>query len=346
MLRRYRTPRPTVLDPARCAIYLGGTLANPEFAILGAGAMGSILAAHLARAGCSVTVLARGKRAAQIENEGICLTGLSQFTQPVRVVRDPADLRGEVLIVAIKGPDVGAILKLIPPEPISAALSIQNGLEKNDLLSDAFGSRRVLGALANTSGEMFADGKVAFTRNAGIYIGELDGASSDRALQIVATIDGSGVRAQASNQILSLEWSKFAAWAGMMVLSVTTRAPTWKYLKDPSAAKLIAQLAAEMSHIARALGIKLTDDSVLPVAAMCAGTKTEAANLVMRLGAQFEQSAPQHRMSALQDLNAGRSLEIEPTLGYAHRLALKLGVSDPTLEACLSLIRAIDQTQR
>jgi 2-dehydropantoate 2-reductase len=346
MLRRYRTPRWSVLDAVRCAIYFGCTLANPEFAILGAGAMGSILAAHLARAGCSVTVLARGKRAAQIENEGICLTGLSQFTQPVRVVRDPADLRGEVLIVAVKGPDVRTILKLIPPQPISAALSIQNGLEKNDVLCDAFGSRRALGALANASGEMFADGIVAFTRNAGIYVGELDGASSGRAAQIVAAIDGSGVRAQVSNQILSLEWSKFAAWAGMMVLAVATRAPTWKYLQDPSAATLIGHLAAEMSHIAGALGIKLTDDSVLPVATMCAGTETEAANLVMRLGAQFEQSAPQHRMSALQDLNAGRSLEIEPTLGYAHRLALKLGVSDPTLKACLSLIRAIDKTQR
>jgi 2-dehydropantoate 2-reductase len=308
------------------------TLANPEFAILGAGAMGSLLAAHLARAGCSVTVLARGERATQIENGGICVTGLSQFTQPVRVVRNPADLRSE--------------LKSIPAEPISTALSIQNGLEKNDLLIDAFGSHRVLGALANASGEMFADGKVAFTRNAGIYIGEFDGASTGRVAQIIAAIDGSGVRAQASGQILSLEWSKFAAWAGMMVLSVTTRAATWKYLQDPSAAKLIVQLAAEVSQIAQALGVKLTDDSVLPVAAMCAGTETEAVNLVMRLGAQFEQSAPQHRMSSLQDLDAGRPLEIEPTLGYAHRVALKLGVSDPTLEACLSLTRAIDRTQR
>src|SRR5258707_534479 len=104
------------------------TLANPEFAILGAGAMGSLLAAHLARAGCSVTLLARGKRATQIENEGICVTGLSQFTQPVRVVRNPAELRGEVLIVALKGPDVRAILKSVPPDSISTALSIQNGL--------------------------------------------------------------------------------------------------------------------------------------------------------------------------------------------------------------------------
>jgi 2-dehydropantoate 2-reductase len=321
-------------------------LTNQEFAILGAGAMGSILGAHLARAGRSVTVLARGRRATQIENEGIAVTGLSQFTQRVRVVRDPAELRGEVLIVAIKGPDVRAVLKSIPPEPISAALSIQNGLEKNEMLNEAFGSHRILGALANTSGEMLPDGKVAFTRNAGIYIGEFDGASTGRTVQIAAAIDGTGIRALASSEILSLEWSKFAAWAGMMVLSVTTRAPTWQFLQDPSAAKLIAQLAAELSHIARALGIKLTDDSVLPVAAMCAGTETEAVNLVMRLGAQFEQSAPQHRMSALQDLGAGRPLEIEPTLGYAHRLALKLGVSAPTLDACLSLARAIDKTQR
>jgi 2-dehydropantoate 2-reductase len=324
---------------------VASTLGNQTFAIVGAGAMGSILAAHLARAGNSVTLLARGARAAQIESEGICITGLSEFSQRVTVARDPVALRGEVLIVALKGADVRTVLRSIPSQQIRIALSIQNGLEKNEVLRGIFGADRTLGALANTSGEMFADGRVAFTRNASIYVGELDGAPSDRAAQLARLIDAAGVRTQTSTQVHSLEWSKFAAWAGMMVLSVATRVETWKYLRDLSAAKLIVQLAKELSRIAAGLGVDLTDESVLPVATLCASSEADAIELVMRLGRQFEQSAPQHRMSALQDLNSGRALEIEPTLGYAYQQALALGIDVPILGACLTLTRAIDRTR-
>jgi 2-dehydropantoate 2-reductase len=307
--------------------------------------MGSILAAHLARAGNSVTLLARGARAAQIESEGICITGLSDFSQRVTVARDPAALRGEVLIVALKGADARPILRSIPSRQIRIALSIQNGLEKNAVLMEIFGADRTLGALANTSGEMFADGRVAFTRNASIHVGELDGTASDRVAQLARLIDAAGVRTQTSTHILSLEWSKFAAWAGMMVLSVATRVETWRYLRDPSAAKLIVQLAKEVSRIAAGFGVDLTDESVLPVATLCASSEADSIELVMRLGRQFERSAPQHRMSALQDLDSGRALEIEPTLGYAYQQALALDIDVPILGACLTLTRAIDRAR-
>jgi 2-dehydropantoate 2-reductase len=320
-------------------------LGNQKFAIVGAGAMGSILAAHLARAGNPVTLLARGARAAQIESEGICIIGLSEFSQRVAVARDPAALRGDVLIVALKGADVRTVLRSIPYRQIRIALSIQNGLEKNEMLREIFGPDRTLGALANTSGELLADGRVAFTRNAGIYVGELDGAASERAAQLAMLIDAAGVRTQTSTHVLSLEWSKFVAWAGMMVLSVATRVETWKYLGDPSAAKLIVQLAKELSRIASGLGVDLTDESVLPVATLCASSEADAIELARQLGRHFEQAAPQHRMSALQDLNSGRALEIESTLGYAYQQALALGIDVPILRTCLSLTRAIDGTR-
>ncbi|HEY9183603.1 MAG TPA: 2-dehydropantoate 2-reductase N-terminal domain-containing protein, partial [Gammaproteobacteria bacterium] len=53
-----------------------------EFAVLGAGAMGSILGAHLARAGHSVAMLARGRRAEQIRSEGLRISGLIQLSAP------------------------------------------------------------------------------------------------------------------------------------------------------------------------------------------------------------------------------------------------------------------------
>ena len=64
-----------------------------EFAILGAGAIGSILGAHLARAGHSVTMLVRERRAAQL-HDGLRIKGLAEFTIPVQVLTDASQLRG------------------------------------------------------------------------------------------------------------------------------------------------------------------------------------------------------------------------------------------------------------
>src|SRR5262245_66362280 len=85
---------------SRCAAAIMTVVDEFEFAILGAGAMGSVLAAHLARAGHSVALLARGRRAAQVRSEGLRIVGLTQLATPVHVVDDPAQLReASVLIV-------------------------------------------------------------------------------------------------------------------------------------------------------------------------------------------------------------------------------------------------------
>src|SRR5688572_21250154 len=74
-----------------------------EFAILGAGAMGSILGAHLARAGHTVAMLARGRRAEQVRSEGLRVSGVARFSAPIQVIDDRARLHEtEVLIVATK----------------------------------------------------------------------------------------------------------------------------------------------------------------------------------------------------------------------------------------------------
>jgi len=76
-----------------------------EFAILGPGALGSIVGGHLARAGHSVAMLARGRRAALLSTNGVVLTGLAELSTPVDIVTDPAALRSaDVLIVATKTP--------------------------------------------------------------------------------------------------------------------------------------------------------------------------------------------------------------------------------------------------
>jgi 2-dehydropantoate 2-reductase len=322
-------------------------MAEFDFAILGAGAMGSILGAHLVRAGHRVAMLARGPRAAQLEAQGLRIQGLAELVAPVTPLREPGRLRSAgALIVATKTPGTAAALETLRHAQFDVVASIQNGPLKNELLAAAFGAGRVLGALADTSGELLPDGAVLFTRNVNILIGELDGTDSARARALAHAIDAAGVRAAATSGIVTLEWSKFCGWVGLMALSVATRAETWKFLADPDAARLLARLVREMGRLAAALGIALSDRAVLPAASLCAGSEDDAVAALMQLGGEYRRNVPQHRMSSLQDLLASRPLEVHETIGYAHARALELGLDLPLLECFTRLTAAIDRTQR
>ena len=315
-----------------------------KIAILGGGAIGSIIGAHLARAGHSVVMLARGRRAEHISAQGLAICGLAEFSVSVPVVRDPAQLRNaDVLIVATKTPGTAEALAHLRHVDIGLAFSIQNGPLKNDLLSAAFGADRVLGSLADTSGEMLADGRVLFTRNVNILLGELSGQESSRAREVAATIDSSGVRATAVPNILSLEWSKFVTWVGMFALSVIARSVTWRYLIDPDAALVLVRITREMGRLAEALGIELTDKANLPAASLCRGTEESAVQIVVEAGRVFETRAPEHRMSSLQDVNAGRPLEVHETLGYALRKGAEHGIPMPLLDGFYRVIATAER---
>jgi 2-dehydropantoate 2-reductase len=319
-------------------------MAEFEFAVLGAGAMGSIVGAHLTRAGHTVAMLARGARATQLEEHGITIRGLAEFTTPVRTLRDPALLHSaDTLIVATKTPGTAQALGALRHADFGVTLSIQNGPLKNEILTEVFGAARVLGALADTSGELLSDGTVLFTRNVNILVGELLGGESERAQRLARALDAAGVRAAATPEIVTLEWSKFCSWVGLMALAVTTRAVTWKYLSDPDAALLLVRLVREMGRLAHALGIRLSDRAVLPTASLCAGSEADAVAIITHSGAQYRISAPEHRMSALQDVQAGRPLEVNETLGYALDKARALQLELPLLECFRRLIAAIDR---
>lgn len=332
-----------------CAVDGGVHVSRAEFAILGAGAIGSILAAHLARAGRSVIVIARGDRARAVERDGLRIKGLTDFSVPVQVVTDPSQLQAaDTLIVATKTPGTQAALELLKHVEVGAALSVQNGVLKDELLARTFGTQRVLGALADTSGELLPSGEVLFTRNADLPLGELAGGFTDRARRIAGLIDQAGVRSTAVADILSREWSKFTVWLGLMSMAVSTRSVTWRYLADPDCAWVLVRLVREAATLARAqAGVTLTEGvASLPLGALIDAPEQEAIETIRRIGEDMRRRAPDHRMSALQDLQAGRPLEVEETFGYAVRKAGELGLSVPLLDAFYHTVAGIDRTRR
>ena len=322
-------------------------MARSEFAIMGAGALGSILAAHLIRNGRSVALLARGQRAQQVREQGLRVKGLSEISIPIEVITNPAQLReAGTLIIATKTPGSEQTMASLRHVQVERAVSIQNGVMKDELLAQTYGRERTLGALADTSGELLASGDVLFTRNVNLFVGELDGSMSDTARSFVKAIDDAGVRATLVPDIVSREWSKFVGWVGFVSLSLTTRAATWKFLSDPDAALLIARLTRELASLATALGVKLTEDrAILPLGTVIDGSEAEAVAAVQKVGIDYRTKAPEHRMSSLQDLLAGRPLEIHETLGYALRKAREQNLPTPLLASLYSLVSAIDRTR-
>ncbi|MDQ2641786.1 MAG: 2-dehydropantoate 2-reductase [Pseudomonadota bacterium] len=318
----------------------------PDFLILGAGAMGTIFGAYLARAGHSVAMLVRERRAEQIRTDGLRVTGLEDFTVQVPVLTDASQLRrAGVLVVAMKTLGTAAALGPLRHVHFDGVLSLQNGAFKNDRLVEAFGRHAVIGALSDASGELRPDGSVLFTRNVMTLVGDLEGDGA-RAAALASLLERAGIRTRAVPDITGREWSKFCGWAGYMTMAVATRAVSWKVVLDADGARLIARVAREMAALAAARGITLSDDSMLPIVSMARGTEEEAAAAVIRKNEAMQATAPLHRMSSLQDFEAGRPLELEETVAVALREGRAHGVPMPTLDALYLLCRTLQRIQQ
>jgi 2-dehydropantoate 2-reductase len=310
-----------------------------RFAILGAGALGSILGAHLARAGHEVAMIARGERARVLQRQGLVLNGLSDIKARCAVIDEPQRLREtDTLIVATKAIDTARSLDAFKHLKLETAFSVQNGVLKNELLARLWGFSRVLGAMADFSGELLANGEVKFTRNVALHVGEEKGGTSPRTEALAHLIDTAGVRCVAAPDIRTREWSKFAGWIASFPLAVLTRQITWKFMMDERSAGVIVRIVREAAALAAALRIELVDMSPLPVPSIVRASEAEAVNIVQAIGQGFREKSPEHRMSAQQDVLRGSRLEYEETLGFALQKAREVGVAMPTLDTCYRIV--------
>jgi 2-dehydropantoate 2-reductase len=310
-----------------------------RFAIVGAGALGTVLGAHLARAGHEVAMIARGERARVLQRLGLVLNGLSDIKARPQVVDDPSKLlETGTLIIATKAIDTAQTLASLKHLRLENAFSVQNGVLKNELLATVFGYSRVIGAMADFSGELLANGEVKFTRNVCLHLGEEKGGMSPRVEALAAAIDGAGVRSAAASNIRTREWSKFAGWIAQFPLAVLTRQITWKFLMDERSAMVIVRIVREAAQLAAALKIELLDMPPLPVPSIMHGSDAQAIEIVRGIGQKFHDTSPEHRMSAQQDVLRGSRLETEETLGYALQKAREHGVPMPTLDTCYRIL--------
>ncbi len=313
-----------------------------KFSIVGAGALGTIAGAHLIEGGHAVRMIARGKRADYLRNNGLRVYGLREFATPCEVAeRLGADDDG-VVIYAVKTYHMEDALADVGHVRPRAVLSFANGVLKNEQLAKSFSRDCVVGCMANFSGELHPDGTVGFTRNICIHLGSnwLD------CIDIVDAVHNSGLVTRHADSIESVEWSKFVGWVALFSLSILTKATTGVFMSNQRLARVVATIVREAAAVARARGIELIDQSPMPVKRIAGASIDEAVRAVVETGEEFLRTASNHRMSSLQDFEAGRELEVHETLGFIVREAERLGVDADTSRNCYRIIAGLNELPR
>ena len=315
-----------------------------RFVVLGAGALGTVIAAYLARAGEDVALIARGARAEQLARDGVTITGLGDFTVDIEIVEHPDTLAAaDVLILATKTYDNAAAIDAVRHMKLGSVFSIQNGVMKNAQLAEAFGQDTVLGAIGMLGGAVEASGAANFMMDNPIIVGELSGASSARVDAIVKALQDAKLSAAASNAILTEEWTKFVGWLGLSGLAVLTRQESWKFMADEDGARMVARIMQETAQLPQHMGIPLKTGPLFTFDAISSKDQDALVAFLRRRGEAQSTTAPNFRQSMLQDVDKGKQFEVEETFGYVVRKAEELGLSVPTVETCYRILAGLNR---
>jgi 2-dehydropantoate 2-reductase len=148
--------------------------------------------------------------------------------------------------------------------------------------------------------------------------------------------------AQVTPSIQSLEWSKYLAFVSWMAPAVLTRLETHKFLQAAQTTSIVAAILQELTQIATARGIALEDITFFPTKTLSQLAFDDRVTHLQQMGDQLAAQAPLHKISTLQDVEQGKRLEVEETLGYAVRQGAALGIPTPIMDTCYKLIAGIN----
>jgi 2-dehydropantoate 2-reductase len=326
-----------------------------RFVILGAGAIGGYVGATLARSGADVTLIARGPHLRAIQEHGIrVLSSRGDFSAaPAATDSIEAAADADVVFLGLKAyslpelaPRIGEVL-----QPHTAVIAAQNGIpwwyfqhhkgplaglvlssvDPGGAVSAAIEAKSVIGCVIYCSTEIVAPGVIKHIEGTRFTIGEPDGAASDRCDAISQAFIAAGLKCPvAVEQRLRDEiWLKLIGNAAFNPITALTGATLEQLGLLPEMVTLLRSIMEECAAVAGALG------ATIPV------------TLERRLHAGLE--VGDHKTSMLQDLEAGKPLEIDCITGAVIEIADRLGVPVPhtrTIHACAKLLDICTARQR
>jgi 2-dehydropantoate 2-reductase len=294
--------------------------------IAGAGTIGSLLAAHLARVADVSVLTRRDDHARALNEQGLTVTGRAEFTASVTAATDPARLPDpDLVILACKGSDLEALAQRLEGHyPKATLMTVQNGLGAESV-AGAHGTWPLLSAVTFMSGTRESDTRVEYVLDTETWVGPYRDTTPDDARAVASLIASSGLKAQAFDDLRPAQWSKLIFNATVNTVAALTglpHDPHFAALAEPSdLGHLVRALMDEGKAVAAAAGVALGEDP-------------------WEMNVLATQRGSAHYPSMLEDVNAHRPTEIDMITGALVREAHRVGVSVPLHETMERLIKA------
>jgi 2-dehydropantoate 2-reductase len=311
--------------------------------IYGAGAVGTCLAGRLAKAGSDVSMVARGASLTAIRQNGVRVrTPLQEIAARVRAGDDPAALGPQdVVLVTVKSPALPSIAyglgRLLGPDTVVGF--VMNGIpwwyflahggafegrplpriDPGDRIRDAVPVERVLGGVFYGGCDVEAPGVVHVeSRQTRLTLGRPDGAASPAAEALAAALTDADFKVEVVPDIRRIIWAKLQVNLCSGLFGALAGAAPKDMFGDPACAAAVRRLVDEVRATASAMGwpTTLTADALLDA------TRNQV-----------------HKSSIVQDLEAGRPMELDATFAAPQEIARMAGVPTPTLDLLLALVR-------
>jgi len=317
--------------------------------IYGAGAIGAWIGSRLARAGCAVSVVARGATLAALQQHGLrCHEDGQEHAHPVSASADPSTLGVQDLVVlAVKAPALPAVAQQIAPllDPETVVLTAMNGvpwwffqdfgdrfagtalkaIDPCGEIAAAIPAAHIIGGVVHASCAQTGPGWAQHHFGNRLIIGEPSGRKTVRVQQLIALLGQAGFEAELSAQIQKDIWYKL--WGNMTVnpVSALTGATTDLILGDPLVRDFISRVMLEAKDIGARLGIPIFQQP------------EDRHAVTMKLGA--------FKTSMLQDVEAGRPVELDALVTVVQELGSLTGVPTPFTDTLLGLARLQARTR-
>ena len=299
-----------------------------RIAVVGAGAIGGWIAARLALSGLDVSVVARGDTLRAIDSEGLRLTDKGETRcVAVSTASDPAQLgEHEVVIIALKAPALIDLASSLPPliGPDTAIVPMLNGVpwwfteeplrsvDPHGAISDALPFDQIVGCVVHASCRREAPNHVHVILADKLILGEPSGGHSERVGRLCGLFRSEGIRCDESDNIRRAIWYKLWGNATINPLSALTRSTADKLLEDFTIRALMADAMDELAAVGNAIECPIEESA------------EDRMEVTERLGA--------FRSSMLQDVEAGRPIELEALLGAPREIARRADVPTPHLD--------------
>jgi len=301
-----------------------------RFLVAGAGAIGAYVGGRMAQAGFDVTLFARGPHLRAMQEHGVQVRSPEGDFVGRPAIASSLEQVGpvDVVFLGVKAHGLPQLAPLLKPVlgPDTTLVSTQNGipwwyfqgfggkweglrLERIDpggVISSAIEAHRVVGSIVYFSTEITAPGVIQHIEGNRITLGEPDGTRSDRLRRIAEALIASGLRCPITTRIRHEIWVKVLGNASFNPVSALTRATLVQMVRDPGVCSVIRNIMQEVEEVSHKLGMEL------PV------------SIDQRIAGG--EKVGEHKTSMLQDLEAGRPMELEALVGAVVELGERVGL--------------------